>query len=221
MKFFGASKKESSSKKHSHSSSLDDRDPAQRHHYSEPSSPTKSSSSSSSRSPKKSSRHDSSRDTKSASRQSRLSRQSTDPGASSSSSSRRGSKYDPDTHPLNLPPEERKRFSTLSRSSTAMSANDAMDIDREPVNGASGSPKPSAQANFSVPIPNGTMHGEPPAPPPHKSAPSSPAPSTVDEAEAFKAAGNKFFKEKDYRKAIEQYSNGKNDKLHRYKPDHN
>lgn len=88
-----------------------------------------------------------------------------------------------------------------------------MDIDREPVNGAS-SPasqpqsNPSAQANFSVPIPNGTHHNDAPAPPPHRSNPSSPVPTALDDAEAYKAAGNRFFKDKNYTKAIEQYSKG-------------
>lgn len=70
-------------------------------------------------------------------------------------------------------------------------------------------PMPSAQTNFSVPIPNGTAHEEAPVPPPHKSGPPSPSPSSVEDAEAFKAAGNKFFKEKAYRQAIDQYSKGK------------
>jgi DnaJ family protein C protein 7 len=88
-----------------------------------------------------------------------------------------------------------------------------MDIDREPVNGTS-SPvsqpqsKPSAQANFSIPIPNGTHHNEAPAPPPHKSNPSSPIPTPLEEAETYKATGNRLFKEKNYTRAIDQYSKG-------------
>jgi DnaJ family protein C protein 7 len=91
--------------------------------------------------------------------------------------------------------------------------SDQMDIDREPVNGAS-SPasrsqnNSSAQTNFSVPITNGNHHSEAPAPPPHRSNPSSPVPTPQDDAESYKAAGNKFFKEKNYTKAIEQYSKG-------------
>ncbi|KAK7740528.1 hypothetical protein SLS53_005371 [Cytospora paraplurivora] len=45
-----------------------------------------------------------------------------------------------------------------------------------------------------------------PAPPPHKTDPNSPPPTPADEAEIFKNLGNKFFKEKDYRRAIEEYS---------------
>lgn len=207
MKFFGAGKKSSSkSNKHTPSSSVDERDfPPHQQQHSDPPSPTKSSSSH--KSPKKSSRSESSRDVKSSSsRHSRLARHSTEPSVSSSSS--RKSKLDLDTHPLNLPPEERKRFSALSRSATTMSGRNSMDID-PPVNGSSGSPRASAQANFSVPISNGSSHEEPPVPPPHKSTPSSPDASVAEDAETFKAAGNKFFKEKSYAQAIEQYSKGK------------
>ncbi|KAF5976670.1 tetratricopeptide repeat 2 [Fusarium coicis] len=175
--------------------------------YSEPSSPARA------KSPSKSSKRLSrpasyaAESTKSSSRSSRLSRQSTDPGHSHShshSSSRRH-KYEPDTHPLNLPPEERKRLSALA---AAMNGN-SMDVDSEPVNGARSTtpPNPKAQTNFSVPIPNGSSHddGAPP-PPPHKSNPGSPTITPEEDAEAYKAAGNRFFKEKNYYKAIEQYS---------------
>ena len=86
-----------------------------------------------------------------------------------------------------------------------------MDVDREPVvNGAASSPasspqQPSAQTNFSVPIPDNT---DAPAPPPHKSNPSSPITTPEDDAEQYKAAGNRHFKEKNYPKAIEQYTKG-------------
>lgn len=195
-KLFGGSKKPASNK-HSSTPSLDDLQ-ADYRSSPEPPSPTKSSS----RSPKKSSRSEQPpRDAKSSPRNFRHSRQASDLSTSS-----RRSKHDPDTHPLNLPPEERKRFSV--RSYTTMSA---MDIDREPLNGASTPPpNPSAQSNFSVPIQNGNTNGtdEPPAPPPHKSSPSSPGPSPLEEAETCKALGNKFFKEKSYAQAIEQYSRG-------------
>ncbi|TQV99441.1 DNAJ domain-containing protein [Cordyceps javanica] len=191
-KLFGGSKKPASNK-HSSSPSLEDLQAAYRSSP-EPSSPTKPSS----RSPKKPSRSEQPpRDVKSSPRNLRHSRQASDLSTSS-----RRSKLEPDTHPLNLPPEERKRFS--ARSFTAMSA---MDIDREPLNGPSTPPpNPSAQTNFSVPIQNGNGADGPPAPPPHKSNPSSPSPSPLEEAEACKALGNKFFKERSYAQAIEQYS---------------
>lgn len=221
MKFFGSGSKKSSPTKKSASSHFvaDERRDAQ-HPRSEPASPTKSQS----RSPKKSSSYSLSSSANSSSRHpsnpadppgsgssrpsrpSRSSRHSTDSG-SSSFSSRRQPKFDPDAHPLNLPPEERKRLSALAQS--AMSGRNSMDVDQEPVNGAKpSSPQPSAQTNFSVPIPNGTNHQEAPAPPPHRSNPSSPVPTPEDDAEAYKAAGNRFFKEKNYAKAIEQYSKG-------------
>ncbi|KAK3900907.1 hypothetical protein C8A05DRAFT_35428 [Staphylotrichum tortipilum] len=155
-------------------------------------------------------------------------RHPTDPGLSSS----RRKKIDPDTHPLNLPPEQRKRLSELS----AMSARNSMDVDKEPVNGG-GNPSPSPppqmtqpqqpqqqqpqrpsnqpshQNSFTVPVPNGV---EPqtngvadeavPTPPPHRSQPSSPVQTDAEQAESFKNDGNKFFKAGDYTHAIEFYT---------------
>jgi DnaJ family protein C protein 7 len=160
-------------------------------------------------------------------------RHSTDPGSSSS----KKKKIDPDTHPLNLPPEQR------SKRLSAMSARDAMDIDKEPVNGgtdspaspqpsqpASQPPKPQHSKSFTVPVSdkadaapakngtttngvNGTKQGESngdlPVPPPHRSQPSSPAQTAAEDAETFKNDGNKYFKAKDYTKAIENYTKGK------------
>ena len=174
---------------------------------SEPSSPAREKSPS--KSSRKSSRPSSFAEP-SKTRSSRLSRHSTDPSHSSHShSSSRRPKYEPDTHPLNLPPEERKRLSALA---AAMNGN-SMDVDSEPVNGARSTTPPNqkanAQANFSVPIPNGSSHddGAPP-PPPHKSNPGSPTITPEEDAESYKNAGNRFFKDKNYQKAIEQYSKG-------------
>lgn len=96
------------------------------------------------------------------------------------------------------------------------SSFDKMDVDRE---AASSPPAPGPQASFSVPVTastNGTKekpktpkidtNGAGPVPPPHKSNPSSPVPTAAEEAESYKAAGNKFFKERDYRNAIIQYT---------------
>lgn len=204
----------------------------QRHHSlgsEPPSSPLRSSSAANhgSRSPKKkSSAHPASpvqsprdRETTSKSRGSRtFGRHSTDPGSASSSSSRRH-KADLNTHPLNLPPDEYKRLSALSNMSNR-SSFDKMDVDRETAN--SSPPAAAAQSSFTVPITsptNGTKetpkiprvntNGSGPVPPPHRSNPSSPVPTNEDEAESYKAAGNKFFKEKDYKNAIVQYTKGK------------
>lgn len=128
-------------------------------------------------------------------------RHSTDPGHSS-----RRSRADPNTHPLNLPPEERKRLSALSN----MSDPSAMDVD--PPASPSSSQKAQPQSAFSVPITNGakqTNGGPAPPVPPHRSNPASPSPSPSEEAEAFKAAGNKFFKDMNYADAIKQYDKGK------------
>jgi DnaJ family protein C protein 7 len=137
-------------------------------------------------------------------------RQATDPG-SSSSSSRRGNKHDPHTHPLNLHPDEYKRLSALSAMSNR-SSFDKMDVDKENSANPPSSP-PTSQSSYTVPIntTNGAKespNGAGPAPPPHRSNPSSPVPSAADEAEEYKAAGNKFFKDKDYKNAIIQYSKG-------------
>ncbi|OJD28840.1 tpr-like protein [Diplodia corticola] len=105
--------------------------------------------------------------------------------------------FDPNTHPLNLPPEERRRLSQLhSKMSDQPQSTPAtpMDVDRE----ATASPPP--KANGSAAETNGDNAAPPP--PPHRQ-PTSPPP--VD-AEACKAAGNKFFKAKDYPKAIQEYT---------------
>lgn len=137
-------------------------------------------------------------------------RQSTDPGHSS-----RRSRTIPDTHPLNLPPDERRRLSALSN----MSDPSAMDVD-PPSSPSTSSPpqqaQPQPQSAFSVPITNGTKHangGSAPPVPPHRSNPTSPSPTPLEEAEAFKAAGNKYFKEKNYADAIKQYDKGKMSQL--------
>lgn len=69
----------------------------------------------------------------------------------------------------------------------------------------------SAQQNRSdtPPATNGSSSpkkDDAPAPPPHKTDPNSPPPTPADEAEVFKNLGNKFFKERNYRRAIEEYS---------------
>ncbi|KAI4714761.1 hypothetical protein J4E89_000442 [Alternaria sp. Ai002NY15] len=136
---------------------------------------------------------------------------------SSSYSSKRSSKYDRDSHPLNLPPEERQRLSS-QMSAMDQPTPQPMDVDRE----HSSSPAPSSPV-ADTPKTNGA-NGAPdgPAPPPHRYTKSPPPPTanyaatpeaatppaeppTID-AEEYKAAGNKFFKIKDYPRAIEEYS---------------
>ncbi|KAF3008524.1 hypothetical protein E8E13_006096 [Curvularia kusanoi] len=134
---------------------------------------------------------------------------------SSTFSSKRSSKYDADTHPLNnYNPEERARLS--------FSAMSAMDVDRDSSSPAPSSPAAEVPGGF--PKTNGTNgdHESRPAPPPHRYTKSPPPNSgnyaatpeaatppaempTID-AEEYKAAGNKFFKIKDYPAAIKEYS---------------
>ena len=102
--------------------------------------------------------------------------------------------------------------------------SDPMDIESESANGVPTSPKPQPNipGAFDTPKTNG-MDGSTkeagPVPPPHKSNPTSPAPAaspTAEEADAFKTTGNKFYKAKEYKKAIEEYSKGM-DCQHKFK----
>lgn len=98
------------------------------------------------------------------------------------------------------------------------SMSDPMEIDSEGLNGTPASPPPQTKmpGSFDTPKTNGSSsasntNGDAPAPPPHKSNPTSPAAPaapTPEEAEAFKANGNKFYKAKEYKKAIEEYTKG-------------
>lgn len=116
-----------------------------------------------------------------------------------------GYPIDRNSHPLNLPPDQLRRLSALS----SMSDPTPMDVDSTPSSPAQstmlGSFAATPNANGAT---NGT-NGQAPAPPPHKSPPTSPAATlTVEDAEAFKTAGNKFYKAKEYGKAIDEYTKG-------------
>ncbi|KAI2639761.1 hypothetical protein GGS26DRAFT_283325 [Hypomontagnella submonticulosa] len=181
---------------------------------SEPSSPVKPSSSSPNKSPTK-------KPTRAASpaqreqpksRSSRsFARHSTDQGSSSS----RRTKIDHNTHPLNLPPDELKRLSAQF-SMSSRSSLDKMDVDKDtPAVPPSSPPPVQQQSSFTVPVASPPTNGvktstdeeaEGPAPPPHRSNPSSPVPTDAEAAEAHKADGNKFFKQKDYARAIAEYT---------------
>lgn len=101
------------------------------------------------------------------------------------------SSRDQDTHPLNLPPDElRRRLSAMAASKEDQRSS--MDIDpQEPQNGVNGKEERS------------------PTPPPHR-----PTAASADEADSFKLAGNKFFKDGNYRRAIEEYNKGMPTWLH-------
>lgn len=110
------------------------------------------------------------------------------------------------THPLNLPPDERRRL--------AMSFDDmgsSMNVDSStPATQTSASSSPANHSQTDTPMTpatetNGNNEKQPerlPTPPPHMSKP-----PPVD-AEACKLAGNKFFKGGDYARAIQEYTKG-------------
>ncbi|KAK5636698.1 hypothetical protein RRF57_012410 [Xylaria bambusicola] len=130
------------------------------------------------------------------------------------SSDSRRAKYDPNTHPLNLHPDEIKRLSALAAMSDHRNSFDKMDVDKENSVQPPSSPPPPQQPtkSFTVPINSLTNGSQPeintegPAPPPHRSNPSSPVPSDAEQAENYKSLGNKSFKERQYKKAIKEYS---------------
>lgn len=94
---------------------------------------------------------------------------------------------DPDSHPLNLPPDELRRLSAMA--AVRDDSRSSMDVD---------TPATPSSAQNGV---NGTTDERSPTPPPHRSSP------TID-ADSFKLAGNKFFKDKDYNRAIQEYNKG-------------
>lgn len=121
--------------------------------------------------------------------------------------------FDPNSHPLNLPPDQLRRLSALSNMSEPVPIE--VDVDHDRPNGTPSSPtqpivptSPGVSSGNNV---NGTTNSMAPTPPPHKSAPTSPIPApapTAEDAEAFKTAGNKFYKAKEYKRAIEEYTKG-------------
>jgi DnaJ homolog subfamily C member 7 len=92
-----------------------------------------------------------------------------------------------------------------------------MDLDGDSPQAVPVSPPPQKMpGGFDIPRTNGTNgvgagDAEGPVPPPHKSNSTSPTPAaapTPEDAEAFKNAGNKFYKAKEYGKAIDEYTKG-------------
>ncbi len=121
-----------------------------------------------------------------------------------------------DSHPLNLPPDELRRLSAAMAAQEG-ARGDFMDLDS---NGpfpsqeteSPGTPVGTAPGAFPENA-NGTANGvngdhgneKSPTPPPHR-VPIAEKPPI--DAEAAKAAGNKFFKAKDYSRAIAEYTKG-------------
>lgn len=140
----------------------------------------------------------------------KVSKTKSDPQKSSqrySISSRHSSS--PTSHPLNLPPDQRSKISDLLKMSDPERQEDetevpSLDSKSNSISPSERSPTISKKINGPTII----VPEERPAPPPHKSNPSSPSTNTAltEEAENFKAAGNKFYKAKEYQKAIEEYT---------------
>ena len=141
---------------------------------------------------------------------------------------KKSTKHDPDTHPLNLPPDQLHRLYTAQMAREEANNRASMSVDRDmsapensdrpAANGDNHSSSPPATPSREAPgaFPeqssddgtDGTNNGSEersPTPPPHKVTP----PPKVD-PEACKAAGNKFFKAKDYERAIVEYTKGMN-----------
>ncbi|KIX06287.1 uncharacterized protein Z518_04262 [Rhinocladiella mackenziei CBS 650.93] len=128
-------------------------------------------------------------------------------------------KHDPDTHPLNLPPEQLRQLQAQMARQEAEASRQSMSMDRDTPethnefvipNGTSPPATPSRDAPGGFPeqqtrddTTNGADgHDERnPVPPPHRVPPAPKA-----DPEACKAAGNKFFKTKDYERAIVEYT---------------
>ncbi|KAL8901463.1 MAG: hypothetical protein Q9207_005186 [Kuettlingeria erythrocarpa] len=131
------------------------------------------------------------------------------------SASRSNSKaiFSADTHPLNLPPDEReKRRSAMSAQSDPPTP---MEVDQNgDASSAASTPPPTAPITYPD-TDDAADDGDferttSPIPPPHRfipptSPPPAPPKPSID-AEACKALGNKYFKNKDYLKAIAEYT---------------
>lgn len=100
-----------------------------------------------------------------------------------------------DTHPLNLAPAEREwRRSFMSTADE--SVRSSMDVDSETEYTNTNGDTNHAQTNHEII----------PPPPPHKNP--SPPPKPSIDPEACKALGNKYFKAKDYTRAVAEYTKG-------------
>lgn len=132
----------------------------------------------------------------------------------SKKSEKKKAKPDKNSHPLNLPPDQLRQLSAAMAEANAN--GDPMDVDepQPPTSSMKTSPPvtplqsapgafPDSTTNDDTNGVNGHDNEKSPTPPPHKEPP----PPPVD-AEACKAAGNKFFKAKDFPRAILEYTKG-------------
>ncbi|KAI9680972.1 MAG: hypothetical protein M1829_001052 [Trizodia sp. TS-e1964] len=140
------------------------------------------------------------------------SRHSKRPKAAGGSSTSSRNAYDPTSHPLNLPPDELNR--RLSAMSAMSESPTMMEVDHEmpssPVVQSPLHPPPSMMSgSFPMPQSNktdGSGVDNTPVPPPHKVPLKGSTPPPAADPEAFKAAGNTYFKLKEYGKAIAEYT---------------
>jgi DnaJ homolog subfamily C member 7 len=138
---------------------------------------------------------------------------------------KRKARHDTETHPLNLPPDQlrahlahmaRQEAESASRMSMDRDTPEANNYDSARTNGTAPTSQPATpsreapgafpQQDDAETAPNGTnghQDERSPTPPPHTVPP---APKV--DPEACKAAGNKFFKAKDYDRAIQEYTKG-------------
>jgi DnaJ family protein C protein 7 len=117
---------------------------------------------------------------------------------------------DDSTHPLNryIPGDDLRRHSAFSNmSSPRDSVNGGVPVGSDPME-TTPAPETTATTNGT----NGehqTQEEERPTPPAHgKTTPPPPREIRPEDAEAFKATGNKFYKAGEYAKAIEEYTQG-------------
>lgn len=120
-------------------------------------------------------------------------------------------------HPLNLHPDELRRLSKRMSVPSSPGPSPAQE------NGTPVEPMETTPAPESVPGGFPTTNGvngagssgeeeQAPAPPPHKSPRTPPPQKEPVDAEACKAAGNKFYKAGQYEKAIAEYTKGMSDR---------
>jgi DnaJ homolog subfamily C member 7 len=135
----------------------------------------------------------------------------------SKKSSRYSRRPSEDTHPLNLPPEEIRRLSYLERMSSG-STRESGDMPNggEDVSMSGTTPAPEERPPGAFPEAetngenvNGEAEGgEGPVPPPHRTPTEEKQELPPVDPEACKAAGNKFYKDKLYGRAIDEYTKG-------------
>jgi DnaJ family protein C protein 7 len=107
-----------------------------------------------------------------------------------------------DSHPLNLPPDELRRQLFAMTAAREDSMRSSMDLDRDATASPQPADAPTPMSSTSNGLPNGDAERSP-TPPPHRASP-----PISDGGESFKLAGNKFFKQGEYDRAIQEYNKG-------------